>query len=59
MAKARKQRESKPSERPKKRRLSDFQGTFPTSKPYLGVEATRQIVARHLGAELDRKNRDR
>jgi hypothetical protein len=44
---------------PKKRRLSDFQGTFATSKPYVGVEATRQIVARQLGEELDRKTRDR
>jgi hypothetical protein len=59
MAKARKQRYSKASEMPKKRRLSDFQGTFPTSKPYIGVEATRQDVARKLGEEIERKTRDR
>jgi hypothetical protein len=41
----------------KKRGLSDLRGTFPASKPYIGVEATRQYVARKLGEELDRKNR--
>jgi hypothetical protein len=59
MEKARKQRESKASAAPRKRRLSDFQGTFPTSKPHVGVEATRQEVARQLGEEMDRKNRNR
>ena len=59
MARLRKQRESKVSATPGKRRLSDFQGMFPTSKPYIGVEATRQEVARQLGEELDRKIRKR
>jgi hypothetical protein len=44
---------------PKKRRLSEFQGMFPTSKPFIGVEATRNEVARQLGEELDRKIRKR
>lgn len=43
----------------KKRRLTDFRGMFPATKPYLGVEATRQAVARHLGEELERKIRKR
>lgn len=43
----------------KKRRLTDFQGMFSSSKPYIGVEATRQAVARQLGEELDRKIRKR
>jgi len=32
---------------------------FPATKPYIGVEATRQEVARQLGEELDRKIRKR
>jgi len=44
---------------PKKRRLSDFRGMFPATKPYIGVEATRQEIARQLGEELDRKIRNR
>ena len=59
MSKARKQRASRVSASPKKRRLSEFQGMFPTSKPYVGVESTRQEVARQLGEELDRKIRNR
>ena len=59
MARLRKQRVSKLSATRGKRRLSDFQGTFPTSKPYVGVERTRQEVARQLGEEMDRKNRNR
>lgn len=43
----------------KKRRLSELRGILPTSKPYIGVEATRQEVARSLGEELDRKIRKR
>ena len=59
MAKARPRRVSKVSPPPKKRRLSEFQGMFPTSKPYISVEATRQEVARQLGEELERENRKR
>ena len=43
----------------KKRRLSDFRGMFPATKPYIGVEATRQEIARQLGEDLDRKIRNR
>jgi hypothetical protein len=59
MTKARARRASKVSPPPKKRRLSEFQGMFPTSKPFIGVEATRNEVARQLGEELDRKIRKR
>ena len=59
MTKARDRRVSKVIPPPKRRRLSDFQGMFPTSKPYIGVEGTRQQVARHLGEELERKTRKR
>jgi hypothetical protein len=44
---------------PKKRRLSDLRGTLPATKPYIGVEATRQYVAQQLGEELERKLRKR
>ena len=43
----------------KKRRLTEFRGMFPATKPFIGVEATRQHVAQHLGEELDRKIRKR
>ena len=43
----------------KKRRLSDLRGTLPATKPYIGVEATRQHVAQQLGEELERKLRKR
>ncbi len=59
MTKARAQRANKVSPPTKKRRLSEFGGMFPSSKPYLGVDATRQQVARQLGEELDRKIRKR
>jgi hypothetical protein len=59
MAKARDRRVSKVTPPPKKRRLSEFQGMFPTSKPYIGVEGTRQEVARQLGEELERKTQKR
>jgi len=32
---------------------------FPATKPYIGVEATRNEIARQLGEELDRKIRKR
>jgi hypothetical protein len=35
----------------KERRLSDLRGIFPATKPYVGVEATRQYVAHQLGEE--------
>lgn len=55
-----KDRALKPVESPKsKRRLTEFRGMFPATKPYIGVEATRQEVARQLGADLDRKIRKR
>ena len=44
---------------PKKRRLSEFRGILPATKPYIGVDATRQQIARQLGEELDRKIRNR
>jgi len=59
MGSARTTRNSKTTQPPKKRRLSDFQGILPATKPYIGVEATRQEVARQLGEELDRKIRKR
>jgi hypothetical protein len=43
----------------KKRRLSDLRGILPATKPYIGVEATRQHVAQQLGEELERKLRKR
>jgi hypothetical protein len=43
----------------KQRRLSDLRGTLPATKPYIGVEATRQHVAQQLGEELERKLRKR
>ena len=43
----------------KKRRLTEFRGMFPASKPYIGVQATRQLVARQLGEELERRIRKR
>ena len=43
----------------KKRRLSEFRGILPSTKPYIGFEATRQEIARQLGEELDRKIRNR
>jgi hypothetical protein len=52
-------RKSKAMHPPKKRRLSEFRGMFPATKPYIGVEATRQEVAQKLGEELDRKIRKR
>lgn len=47
-------RKSKPIQPPKKRRLSEFRGMFRATKPYVGVEATRQYVAHELGEELER-----
>ena len=44
---------------PTKRRLSDLRGILPATKPYIGVEATRQHVAQQLGEELERKLRKR
>jgi hypothetical protein len=44
-------------EPPKKRRLTEFRGMFPATKPYIGVEATRQEIPRQLGEEFDRKIR--
>ena len=43
----------------KKRRLTEFRGMFPATKPYIGVEATRQEISRQLGEELERKIRRR
>jgi hypothetical protein len=43
----------------KKRRLGDLRGILPATKPYIGVEATRQHVAQQLGEELERKLRKR
>ncbi|MDP9282361.1 MAG: AbrB/MazE/SpoVT family DNA-binding domain-containing protein [Chloroflexota bacterium] len=43
----------------KKRRLTEFRGMFPATKPYIGVEATRNEIARQLGEELERKIRKR
>lgn len=43
----------------KKRRLSDLRGILPATKPYIGVEATRQHVAQQLGRELERTLRKR
>jgi hypothetical protein len=59
MARARTQQKGKASEPPKKRRLTEFRGMFPATKPYIGVDATRQHVAQQLGEELDRKSRTR
>jgi len=44
---------------PKKRRLTEFRGILPATKPYIGVEATGQHVAQQLGEELERKLRKR
>jgi hypothetical protein len=59
MAKARKRRKKSAAEPPQKRRLTELRGMFPATKRYVGVEVTRQDVARQLGKELDRKARDR
>lgn len=59
MGSARTTRKSKVTQPPKKRRLSELRGILPATKPYIGVEATRQIVARQLGEELERKLRNR
>jgi hypothetical protein len=59
MGSARTTRKSKATQPPKKGRLSELRGIFPATKPYIGVEATRQIVARQLGEELERKIRNR
>jgi len=52
-------RESKAKPPPKKRRLNEFRGMFPATRPYIGVEATRQELAQRLGEELDRTIRKR
>jgi hypothetical protein len=57
MARERKQQKGKAAKPPKRRRLSELRGILPATKPYIGVEATRQEVARQLGEELDRKIR--
>ena len=59
MARARSRQKGKATEPRKKRGLTEFHGMFPTTKPYIGVEATRQEVARQLGEELERKTRNR
>jgi hypothetical protein len=59
MARARTRQKGKEAEPSKKRRLTEFGGILPATKPYIGVEATRQEVARQLGEELDRKLRNR
>jgi hypothetical protein len=59
MARARTRQKGNGTKPPKKRRLTEFRGMFPTTKPYIGVEATRQHVAKQLGEELDRKIRTR
>lgn len=59
MAKGRARRESSVSPLSKKRRLSELRGMLPATKPYIGVDATRQEVARQLGEELERKIRKR
>ena len=59
MGSARSTRKSKPTPPSRRRRLSEFRGMFPATKPYIGVEATRQEIARQLGEELDRKIRKR
>jgi hypothetical protein len=59
MARARKLQKGKGTVPPKKRRLTEFRGMFPATKPFIGVEATRQHVAQDLGDELDRKIRKR
>jgi len=59
MGSDRKARKKKGEAARKKRRLSDFRGMFPSTKPYIGVEATRQEIARQFGEELDRKIRNR
>jgi hypothetical protein len=57
MGSARSTRKRKTTQTPTKRRLSEFRGMFPVTKPYIGVEATREEVGRKLGEELDRKIR--
>ena len=52
-------RKRRATQAPKKRRLSELRGTLPATKPYIGVEATRQEIARQLGEDLERKIRDR
>ena len=59
MARSRTTKKGKTTEPSKKRRLTEFRGTFPATKPYIGVDATRQHVAQQLGEELDRKTRTR
>ena len=59
MARARKVPKGKAAVSPKKRRLTEFRGMFPATKPFIGVEATRQHVAQDLGDELDRNIRKR
>jgi hypothetical protein len=59
MGSARIPRKSKATQPPKSRRLSEFRGMFPTTKPFIGVEATRQEIAHQLGEELERKIRKR
>lgn len=44
---------------PKKRRLTEFRGLFPATRPYIGVEATRQRIGQQIGEELERKLRQR
>jgi len=59
MARARKPQKGKAAVPPKKRRLSELRGILPATKPYIGVEATRQYIAQQLGEELERKIRNR
>jgi hypothetical protein len=59
MGSARITRKSKATQPPKRPRLSELRGILPATKPYIGVDATRQQVARQLGEELDRKIRKR
>jgi hypothetical protein len=59
MGRASKRNENEMTQPPKKRRLSELRGILPATKPYIGVEATRQHVAQQLGEELERKLRKR
>ncbi len=43
----------------KKRPLSGLRGVLRATTPFIGVEAIRRDVGRHLGVELERKLRQR
>ena len=43
----------------KKRRLTEFRGVFPATRPYPGKDAIRREVGRMLAEELEQKLRRR